>query len=165
MRYLQLLILLCLVSCGGETTNPPPAQEAPRVTAPAPGTAPQNAVSGDLPFTLLGLGDFRSVEGCTVLLRPEGTDAERYVYGFNYAEGPAEGIFEKDFQTLEVEREETDGNTSTYVHTNDAYEVTTTLNREIQVDNELWEVSGTVTVRNRQTGKTVRVRVLGEQGC
>ena len=53
----------------------------------------------------------------------------------------------------------------TFVHQNDDYEVTTTLTRELQVDTEVWEVSGDMLVRERGSNKTLRVRVLGQQGC
>ena len=110
----------------------------------------------------------REVEGCTYLLWPKNGTSERYVYGFNYGEGPAEGMFGGNFQTLEVVSEEEGENENgpvTFVHRNDAYEVTTTVTREVQTSPELWEISGEISVRERDSGKTLRMRVLGEQGC
>ncbi|NJB87211.1 hypothetical protein GGR26_002991 [Lewinella marina] len=162
-----LFPFLLFTACGSEESPSTPEPDAAGVTEPAPGTRPQPVVSGDITYRLLTLEEFRDVEGCTFLLWPEGAAEEQYLYGFNYGEGPAEGHFDGQLQTLETVSED-DGNESgpvTFVHANDEFEVTTTVTRERQVDSELWEVSGTVTIRNRQSGATLKVRVLGEQGC
>ena len=166
---LQLFPLLLLACTAGEDVPPGEATSAPPVTRPAPGVTPQPATSGNLDYRLMSLEELREVEGCTFLLWPEDESAGHYVYGFNYGEGPAEGIFGDSFQTLEVVSEnnnEDDINApETFVHANDDYEVTTTVTRERQIDGELWELSGEVLVRERATGKILKVQVLGEQGC
>ena len=166
---LTVLPLLLLCCSSGDDVPPGDATSAPPVTRPAPGQGPQPAVSGDVSYTLMDLNDLRDVEGCTFLLWPENEESGHYVYGFNYGEGPAEGMFGGSFQTLEVVREndnDDDPNApETFVHANDDYEVTTTVTRERQVDGELWELSGEILVRERATGKTLQVKVLGEQGC
>ena len=170
MKTLLHLIPLFLLACSaGEDLPPGDAASAPPVTRPAPGVTPQPVSSGDLDYRLMSLEELREVSGCTFLLWPEYESAGHYIYGFNYGEGPAEGMFGGSFQTLEVVSEndnDDDGNApETFVHANDDYEVTTTVTRERQIDSELWELSGTIVVRERATGKTLRVRVLGEQGC
>ncbi|PPK87270.1 hypothetical protein CLV84_0208 [Neolewinella xylanilytica] len=170
MKTLFCLIPLLFFACGPGAELPPgDVESAPPATQPAPGATPQPEVSGDIDYSLLTPGQLREVEGCTYLFWPENGTSDRYVYGFNYGEGPAEGFFGGAFQTLEVvSEEETEGSVSgpvTFVHENDDYQVTTTVTRERQIDNELWELSGTVVVRDRASGKTLRIRVLGEQGC
>lgn len=167
IRTLSLLPVLTLLACGPADTPAAAAADPAQTSAPAPGTQPQPIVSGDVSYRLLAATDFREVEGCTVYLRPENAPEGTYAYGFNYAEGPAEGVFDGNRQILEIVSEDNDSDDrpATYVHANDSYEVTTTVTLENQVDNELWEVSGTVVIRNKRNGKTVRMKVLGEQGC
>ncbi|WP_116126325.1 hypothetical protein [Lewinella sp. IMCC34183] len=169
-NWLLLPLFSLLLACGGaDEVQTAGSGTADHTVAPAPGVQPPPPppAAGGESYTLLELSDFREVEGCTVLLWPEDGESGRYVYGFNYAEGPAEGRFGGRLQSLEVESEEagTEGRPNTYVHANDDYEVTTTFTRENQVDSELWEISGTVIVREKRSGKTVRISVLGEQGC
>ncbi|THH37827.1 hypothetical protein [Neolewinella litorea] len=170
MKFTLLLLpFLLLTSCASEASDATQEGDPDQTSQPAPGTRPQPVVSGGIRYQLMVLDDLRDVKGCTFLLRPEDAEEGLYLYGFNYGEGPGEGLFGGSFQTLETVSEE-EGNADgggpiTFVHANDAYEVTTTVTQERQVDSELWEVSGTVTIRDRESGASLRVRVVGEQGC
>ena len=89
MKTLLFLFPILLLACSsGESVPPGDAESAPPVTMPAPGQQPRPVISGGIEYDLLELDDLREVTGCTFLLRPENEASGRYVYGFNYGEGP-----------------------------------------------------------------------------
>ena len=110
------------------------------------------------------LDDLEYVEGCSVLLSPDGT-VDGYVLGFGFPPSSAEGNFGGSHQILSYVGKEIVGNRTVYIHSNEDYEVTTTLVEEQQLDHELMAVSGTVVVRGLGTDRSLTVLVTGERGC
>ena len=131
MKSLGLLLTLLLFTCDAppspSLSQEDPAQSpAQTSSAPAPGVTPRPTVSGDLDYRLMELDDLEYVEGCSVLLSPDGA-VDGYVLGFGFPPSSAEGNFGGSHQILSYVSEKMVGNQTIYVHSNENYEVTTTL--------------------------------------
>ena len=163
MPYLLLLCLLFL-ACGSTEADQASVTTPVETSAPAPGVTPQPPAVGELAYQVLTLADLQEVEGCSVLLTlDDGTDG--YVLSFGYPPEVAEGHFGGQHRVLNFVEEQQEGEQTLYVHSNEAYEVRTTLRPEGQVGDEVMAVSGTVVVREVTSGKELRLTVVGEQGC
>ena len=167
MKHLLPLILILTLRCGGgssDTTHIPPD----------PINIPEVALTPDtdheLTYQLMAQREFKYVEGCVYELWPDGRDIDEIVFLFSSLYGTGEAILAGNSQRFEQisesENRPTLKGTKTFVHGNDAYEVTTVVTFESMHDmEEVWDLSGTLTFVERATGKTVRIEVQGDEGC
>ena len=158
-----LLVLTCNHTATAPATKPSKAStDRDNIASPAE--------TDNLFFTLVDQNDFRAFEGCCYLLWPEGGSYEKALFGFSFHYGTGEALLDGTTQIFEkvseTEVAESLGAVKTFIHTNDLYEVTTTVTFDsMHIYEEAWYLSGTVTFRELATGATLRVSVLGDQGC
>lgn len=165
-----MLPLLLLACSAGKNLPPGEATSAPPATQPAPGVTPEPIASGDVSYKLMGYDEFRTVEGCMYTFWPEDKTIGQFVFGFSSRNEGAEGTFGGQLERLEkVSGSFAPGEvntTRTFVHANDDYEVTSEVTYERpHVGEEGWDLSGTLVIREKGTGKMQRILVLGGEGC
>ena len=178
MRYFCLLLVSSLLLACGPTDSAlgelPDNEERPvtaETSGPAPGTTPTPTATGDLDYELFGMGDLRVIDGCSCLVYPEdGSFDEGLLLALSLGNDTG-NVAEMSIDGRQVtvpqisETSISNSRNTTYLYANSQYEVTAALTEENQTAPEVTEMSGTVTIREVETGRTARVRVLGECGC
>lgn len=158
-------LLLWLVACG--TDQPKKTETDPTGSQPAPAETSVPTVQGNLDYELMGLDDFDAVQGCLLLVWPEGEGGDKYLLGLQQSEGPAEMIIGEELQRLQlisisaiVQTLET-----TYLLRNGSYEISAAITEEGRLDGVIMSLSGIVTITERASGVTTTIQVVGEQAC
>ena len=167
MKYLLPLILMLTLSCGGESSERTDISPDPINTSEV---LPTQNTDHELTYQVMAQLEPDYVEGCGYRLWPDGRDINQIVFLFSSHYGTGEAILGGNSQRFEKisesENKPTLKGTKSFVHGNDAYEVTTVVTFEGMHDmEEGWVLSGTVTFVERATGKKIRIAVQGDQGC
>ena len=167
MKFLISLLVLLSVGWSGNhlaRQGLPAATQRPAETS----TVPDTSEAPD--YRLMPLGEVKFVEGCAYSLWPEGGSIQRLVFLFSSHHGTGEAFLDGRAQSFELISESdgrpTLGGTKTFVHQNETYDVTTVVTFEgMHFQEEVWDLSGKVTFRERVSGKTITVAIAGDQGC
>lgn len=170
-RLFQSLFVLTTVFCSCNQNNSEPSQKADSVILKTDTTQIKNNDSQTNIKPEISIDTFSvfppEIEGCSCYFSNDSIQQKNqtYIYVSNYADISFLKINGTLTKFKQVDLKESDKATTTSKFVSDEYEMTIQTKDGIQNGDETWLKTGTITLLQKKSGKTITKTFYGECGC